>query len=34
VEQIAEVVGPKMAQKLVDYLREHPDVRFKDQAIR
>jgi len=34
VEQIAEVVGPKMAQKLVDYLHEHPDVRFKDQAIR
>ena len=34
VEEIAEVVGPKLAQTLVDYLRAHPDVRFKDQAIR
>jgi len=33
VEQIAAVVGPKMAQKVVDYLIEHPDVRYKDEAV-
>jgi len=33
-EQIAEVVGPKMAQKVLDYLREHPDVRYKDEVVR
>lgn len=34
VEQIAEVVGSKMAQKVFDYLQEHPDVRYKDEAVR
>jgi excinuclease ABC subunit C len=34
VEQIAEVVGPKMAQIVVEYLREHPDVRYKDEVVR
>jgi len=33
VEQIAEVVGPKTAQKVADYLREHPDTRHKDEAL-
>ncbi len=34
LDQIAEIVGPKMAQKVSDYLREHPDVRYKDEVIR
>jgi len=34
VEQLAEVVGPAMAQKVSDYLREHPDPRYKDEAVR
>ncbi|MGH2398408.1 MAG: excinuclease ABC subunit UvrC [bacterium] len=34
VEQIAEVLGPKMAQIVADYLREHPDVRYKDEVVR
>jgi excinuclease ABC subunit C len=34
VEQIAGVIGPKTAQKVFDYLREHPDVRYKDEAAR
>jgi excinuclease ABC subunit C len=34
VEQIAGVIGPKMAQKVSDYLQQHPDVRYKDEAIR
>jgi excinuclease ABC subunit C len=34
VEQIGQVVGPKMAQRVVDYLAEHPDVRYRDQAVR
>ncbi len=34
VEQIADVVGPRMAQKVADYLREHPDVRYKDEVVR
>src|SRR5437870_2874909 len=33
-DQIAEVVGPKMAQKVLEYLRDHPDVRYKDEAVR
>ena len=33
VEQIAAVVGPKTAEKVANYLREHPDVRYKDQAV-
>ncbi len=32
-EQIAEVVGPKTAQKVADYLREHPDTRYKDEVV-
>lgn len=34
VEQIAEVVGPKTAQRVADYLRDHPDSRYKDAAVR
>ncbi len=34
VEQVAEIIGPKTAQKVVDYLAAHPDVRYKDEAIR
>lgn len=34
VEQIAEVVGPKTAQRVHDYLRDHPDVRYKDEVVR
>ncbi|MGH2426342.1 MAG: helix-hairpin-helix domain-containing protein, partial [bacterium] len=34
VEQIAGVIGPKTAQKVSDYLQQHPDVRYKDEAIR
>lgn len=33
VEQIAGVVGPKTAQTVADYLREHPEVRYKDEVI-
>jgi excinuclease ABC subunit C len=33
LEQIAEVIGPKTAQKVVDYLQGHPDVRYKDEAV-
>ena len=33
VEQIAPVVGPKTAEKVAAYLREHPDVRYKDEAV-
>lgn len=33
VEQIAEVIGPKMAQKVYDYLQQHPDVRYKEEAL-
>src|SRR5947209_687478 len=33
-DQIAEVVGPKMAQKVLEYLRQHPDVRYKDEVVR
>ena len=33
VEQIAAVVGPKTAEKVAAYLREHPDVRYKDEAV-
>ncbi len=32
--ELAEVIGPKMAEKVADYLREHPDVRYKDEAVR
>ncbi|MEX0765790.1 MAG: excinuclease ABC subunit UvrC [bacterium] len=34
VEQIAGVIGPKTAQKVSDYLQQHPDVRYKDEAVR
>ncbi len=34
VEQLAEVVGPKMAQAVADHLGAHPDVRYKDEAVR
>lgn len=34
VEQIGEVIGPKMAQKVYDFLQAHPDVRYKDEALR
>jgi excinuclease ABC subunit C len=34
VEEIAAVVGPKMAERVAAYLREHPDVRYKDEALR
>ncbi len=34
VDQIAEVIGPKTAQKVFDYLRSHPDVRYKDEVRR
>lgn len=34
VEQIAEVIGPKMARKVCDFLQTHPDVRYKDEALR
>ncbi|HET6781777.1 MAG TPA: excinuclease ABC subunit UvrC [bacterium] len=34
VEQIAGVIGPKMAQKVSEYLQQHPDVRYKDEAVR
>jgi hypothetical protein len=34
VEQIGGVVGPKMAQKVVDYLAAHPDARYRDEAVR
>lgn len=34
VEEIAQVIGPKTAQKVYDYLREHPDVRYRDEAVR
>ncbi|MDQ7842532.1 MAG: excinuclease ABC subunit UvrC [Armatimonadota bacterium] len=33
VEQIAEVVGAKTAQKVFDYLQAHPDVRYRDEAV-
>ena len=33
-EEIAEVVGPRMAQIVVEYLREHADVRYKDEVVR
>lgn len=33
VEQIAGVVGPKLAQKVADYLAEHPDIRYRDEAV-
>lgn len=31
--EIAGVVGPKTAAKVAAYLREHPDVRYKDEAV-
>lgn len=34
VEQIAGVIGPKMAQKVSEYLQQHPDIRYKDEAVR
>jgi len=34
VEQIAQIVGAKLAQQVVDYLAEHPDVRYRDEAVR
>ncbi len=34
VDQIAQVIGPKTAQKVFEYLATHPDVRYKDEAIR
>jgi len=34
VAQIAEVVGAKMAQKVFDYLQAHPDLRYRDEAVR
>ena len=34
VAQIGEVIGPKMAQKVYDFLQAHPDVRYKDEALR
>lgn len=33
-EEIAGLVGPKTAAKVAAYLREHPDVRYKDEAVR
>jgi len=27
-------VGPKTAQRVADYLRDHPDSRYKDAAVR
>ncbi len=34
LEQVAAVIGPKTAQKVLDYLRTHPDTRYKDAAVR
>jgi len=34
VAQIAEIIGPKTAQKVFDYLQAHPDVRYRDEAVR
>ncbi len=34
VEQIADVLGPKTAQRVADYLRDHPDTRYRDEALR
>lgn len=34
VEEIAAVIGPKMAERVVAYLKGHPDVRIKDEALR
>lgn len=34
VEEIAEVIGPKMAERVSAYLKDHPDVRYKDEVLR
>ena len=34
VEEIAAVIGPKLAERVAAYLRDHPDVRVKDEALR
>ncbi len=34
LEQVAAVIGPKTAQKVLDYLSTHPDTRYKDTAVR
>jgi excinuclease ABC subunit C len=34
LEQVAAVIGPKTAQKVLDYLSTHPDTRYKDEAVR
>jgi excinuclease ABC subunit C len=32
--EIGAVVGPKMADRVIAYLKDHPDVRVKDEALR
>ena len=34
LEEIAAVIGPKMAARVAAYLQEHPEVRFRDEALR
>jgi excinuclease ABC subunit C len=33
-EEIAAVVGPRIAGRVATYLRAHPDVRYRDEAVR
>ncbi|HXF81303.1 MAG TPA: excinuclease ABC subunit UvrC [bacterium] len=33
-EEIAAVVGPRIAGRVAAYLRAHPDVRYRDEAVR
>ncbi len=34
VADISAVIGPKMAERVANFLREHPDVRARDEAVR
>ncbi|MDQ7849090.1 MAG: excinuclease ABC subunit UvrC [Armatimonadota bacterium] len=34
LEEIAAVIGPKMASRVAAYLQAHPDVRVRDEALR
>ncbi|MDR7401426.1 MAG: excinuclease ABC subunit UvrC [Armatimonadota bacterium] len=33
-EQLAEVLGPRLARRVAEFLREHPDVSVRDEAVR
>lgn len=33
LEEVAAVIGPKTAQKVLEYLSTHPDTRYRDEAV-